>query len=309
MPQDASLLIGGPAIVTHNGATIYVEKDIKVKVTKDLRRRSVAGFGSLPAKLDDVKVEITFQPSQFKNLNLLIPYLSTAMGSRIFGNTDLPVVIQSMTEGKKYTFTRGAITKAPKIGLGVKKDNLGEMTITCLKANATELSGAGSVVAIATSSYTDTSFDVTTLFDLSYAIAWGSSPFDAIEAEDGVEVETEYDLAPRLINGAVVDMALTDLRVKASFTPVNLTHANLLTLQNYQAIARGTALAPTNANNLVITGPISGSPLVTLVKAYVADVGVRFSVSDHGSDKVMFEAARTFSSGAAVAVASFSTVA
>lgn len=306
--QDYSLIIGGPAIVTHNGATYYTDGNIDVKVTKTLKSRRVEGFGDIPEKIIDVKVEITFKPVEYKNLSLMIPYLGLAMGTPIFGSTDKPVVIQSMTEGNKYTWSRGAVTKAPVLGLGVKKDLLGTMTITALKANATALSGAGSVVAIATNAFADTSFDVTKAIDRNYTIAWGASPFDAIESEDGVIVTPEYEFDPIMQSGQLGEMRLKNVKCKASFTPTNLTHANLLTLADLQAKASGTPLAPTGANNLVITGPTTGDPLVTLIKAYVGDVGYRAGVKDHYANTFNFIAARTFSSGAAAAIASFSVV-
>lgn len=309
MSQDASTVIGGPAIITFNSATFYVEKDIQVKITKEYKRRSVGGFGSVPAKLIDVKVEITFIPSQWKNTSVMFPYFSSAMGTRVFGNTDKTVVIQSMTEALKYTYTRGAVTSSPKLGLGPRKELLGECTLTAIKANTTELSGANSIVAITDpSAFSDTTFDITKLFDIKYSIAWGASPFAAIESEDGVDVDTNYELQPVMVDGAMVDMWLKDVSATASFKPANLTHANLLTLARLQGVARGTALSPTSANDLVIAGGTSGDPSVTLVKAYVSDIGHKFAAGQHLADTFNFKAARTFTTGAANAIATVTTV-
>lgn len=307
MTQDASTIIGGPAIVTFNSAIFYVEGDITVKVTKQYKARTVGGFGSLPKKIIDVQVDVIFKPSQYKNTSVLFPYFALAMGTAIMGSSDTPLVIQSMTEGLKYTYKRAALWSSPALGLGVKKDLLGNVTFRCVKGNTTELSAANSIVTEAASAYSDTSFDITKLYDLPYAMAWGASPFDAIESEDGIDVTTDYDFAPMMMNGAIIDYKLKDARMKAAFTPANLSHANLLILANYQAIARGTALAPTGANDLVMTGPITGSPLVTLKKAYPTDCGLVFDVSKHAAAKFTFEASRTFSTGAAQAIASLST--
>jgi hypothetical protein len=309
MPQDASTVIGGPAIITFNTATFYSEGPVEVRVSKEYKRRTIGGFGSIPAKITDVKAEITFTPSQYKNTNIMFPYFASAMGTRIFGNTDKPIVIQSMTEALKYTWSRGAVLKSPAFGFGVKKNLLGQMTLTAIKANATELSGATSVVQITDpSAFADTSFDVTKLFDIHYTMSWGGAPFAAIETEDGVDVETEYDLAPVMLDGAMVDMKLQDVRMRASFIPANLTHANLLTLAKVQGIDRGTSLSPTGANDLVISGIATGDPKLTLVKAYVTDIGHRFSMSDHLANTFTMEAARTFTTGAANAIATLTTV-
>ena len=310
---DASTLIGGPAIITFDSAVIYTEGDIEVTIKRETRERSVSAFGSLGKILLDVSVELKFRPAQYKNLDKLFPHLATARGTRVFGSTDKAIVVQSITEGNKYTYARGAVTGIAPLNMGVSKDGLiGDMTLTALKANATNLHGANSIVAVASQSFSDTSFDPTKLFDVPYSVAYGSSPFDAMDTAEGVDVAFDLKLEPVVTDqGGLVDMRLDDIMVKATFEPRGISHANFLTLLAMQGsgVKRGTFLGPNSSTDLVIAGDTAGQPKVTLYKAYIdEDSAARWGATSDYQGKVTFVASRRISTGAASAIAQVSTV-
>jgi hypothetical protein len=311
---DASTLIGGPAIITFDSAVIYTESDIEVTIKRETRDRNVAAFGNLGKILLDHTVEIKFRPAQFKNLDKLFPFLATARGTRVFGSTDKAIVIQSITENQRYTYARGAVTGIPSLNLGVTKDGLiGDMTLTALKANATNLHGANSIVALSTTAFSDTSFDVTKLFDVPYSIAYGSAPFATMDSADGIDVSFDLKLENvQTDQGGLVDMRLDDITMKATFEPRGITHANFLTLLAMQGsgVRRGTFLGPNSSTDLVITGDTTGQPLVTLNKAFITeDSAARFGATKDYQGKVTFMASRRITTGAATAIGSVSTVA
>ncbi len=297
MSFDAANIIAGPAILTFNGATIYVEEDITVKVTKSLKTRKVANFGEVDDKLLDVIVEITFKPAQWKNLSLLFPYANTAIGARIFGTTDKNCVIQTL-DGKTYTWSRCAITKMPNLGLGVGKDLLGEMTITGLKANATAAYAANSIVAIASNAFADTTFDPTTLLDQPYALSWGLTPFNAIDTEDGIDVEFEIKTQDiRVDSAGLVDKMFMGVNCTARFTPIGLTEANFLTFLTTQGtgVSRGASMAGLG-NDLIATGT---GAVVTIYNATPPKEGTfRFSPSKQRLGQVSLVGRRKFTTGA-----------
>lgn len=313
MAFDASTFIGGPAIVTLDGAVYYTEDDIEVTVKREQRARSVAAFGELGKVLLDVTAEIKFKPAQFRYLDKMWPYFATARGTRIFGNTDKPCVIQSITEGLKYTWSRCAVTAMPSLSMGVQKSSLlGDMTITALKANATNLHAASSLVAEASQAFADTSFSPEYLFDVPYTIAYGGSPFAALDSLDGVDVSVDLKLEPCSTDqGGLGDMRLDDLTVKASFDPRGLSHANLLALQSPQGtgVRRGAFLGPTLSNDLVIAGLEQGQPKVTLYNAYLDGESVtRFSATKDAAGKITLMSSRRITSGAASPVAEIGVV-
>lgn len=313
MSSDASTTISGPAYVGFDGIVIYTEDDIEVNVRKEIRDHNVSGFGVIDHTLLDVIAEITFRPAQWLDAHLAKFYscLSAQIGSRIFGNTDKPITIQSITEGKSYTYSRGAITTPPALGLGVEKDLFGSITLTALKANATELSAANSVATIATSAFADTSFAEANLIHVPYSVSWGLAPFAAIETEEGVDVSFDLSLEPvKTDAGGTIDMRVTDLSATASLTPTNLSHDDLLTLSQMQGtnIARGSKLGRSTGKDLVIDGG-SGAPKVTLKRAIVLDTNIGFGVSRHLGGSHNFRSTRKITSGAAEAVAVVETAA
>jgi hypothetical protein len=313
MPFDASTLIGGPAIVTLDSAVYYTEDDIEVSVKRTTRDRSVSAFGMLGKTLLDVVVEIKFRPAQFRNLDKMLPYLGTARGTRIFGNTDKACVIQSITEGLKYTWSRCAVTTMPNLNLGVSKQTLlGDMVITALKANATNLHAANSIVAQASQSFSDTSFDPAYIFNAPYIITYGADPYDALDSGEGVEVSWDLKLARvETDQGGLVDMRLDDLGAKASFEVRGLTHAQWLTLQKMQGtgVRRGAFMGPTLSEDLVIAGLNAGEPKVTLKKAFPdEDTVTRFSATREAPGRMTFTASRRITTGAAAEIAVVETV-
>ncbi|MEM0966096.1 MAG: hypothetical protein AAGJ81_08120 [Verrucomicrobiota bacterium] len=311
MSTDASTVIAGPAYVGFDGISIYTEEDIEVSVTKETRDHSVRGFGTIDDTLLDVMAEITVMPAQWVDAHNLIYYscLSAAIGSRIFGDVDKPIVIQSMTEGKRYTYARGAITTPPPLGLGVEKDLIGSLTLTALKGNATELSAANSIVALSDTAFTDTSFNEEALIHVPYSVAWGASPFNDIETEDGVDVTFDLSLEPvKTDKGGTIDMRVTDLRASATLIPVNLSHANLLEFGKMQGtgVARGTKMGRAFGRDLVMDGG-SGAPKVTLKRAIPLDLANRLGTAPHLAGTFNFRSTRTITNGRAGPVAVIET--
>jgi len=311
---DSSTLIGGPAIIIFDGATIYTEDDIEVTIKRETRERSVSAFGSLGKILLDVTAEIKFKPAQYKNLDKLFPHLNSPRGTRVFGNVDKPIVIQSITEGLRYTYSRGAVTGVAGLDMGVSKTTLiGDMTLTALKANAANLHGASSIVAIASQAFADTSFEVARLFNVPYTITFGSSPFASLDSAEGVAVSFDLKLSDVTTDqGGLVDKRLDDMSVKATFEPRGITHANLLTLLNMQGsgVRRGTFLGPNSSTDLIIAGDTTGQPKVTLFKAFVDEsASVRFGATKDAQGPITFMASRRITTGAATPIAEVGLVA
>lgn len=307
---SAANIIGGPALVTFNGATIYVKGDIKVKLSKETKKQTVSAFGTLGEVFLDVKAEISFAPAQWKNISILQPYLATLPGTRIFGDTDVPLVIQSITEGKMWTWSRCAITKPFDCDFGAKKQLLGEMTITALKANAGDWSGATSIVALTSNAFADTSFDDTTLFDIPYLVSLATNVPTLFDTEDGVQVKRSLTLkSVETDQAGVIDMWLQDQTIEATFKPVGLAAADLLALLNIQggSLTRGRRMV-LDAADLVIEGALPGDPTCTLYSAVLKDSALLFAPGAQLGDGLTFIGHRTFTTGALNPLAAFDVV-
>lgn len=305
MPSTiANHKILGPCIVTLDSAVYYTESDLTVQITKEVKTRNLGGsFGNnFDDTLLDVRAEIRFRPSQWKNTDKLFALLALRPGARVFGSTDKACVIQSITEGNKYTFARAAITGLAGLGLGITKDLLGEITITCLRANASALSAANSVVTVATAqSFSDTSFDRTTLFDVPFAVTYGDGTIlDAANTEDGVDISFDIGLEDVFSDqDGVFDMKVTGQRATATLTPMFLSEANLLALAKIQdtGVYRGAKMSG-HAADLVIEGLREGEPSVTLHSCYVRSAGLRGGIGPNTlSGPMEFVTVREFSSG------------
>jgi hypothetical protein len=313
--DPSTVAILGPCIVTLDGATYYVEKDVKVTVNKSFKGRDLRGsFGTkFDDTLLDVVVDVELQPSMWKDTAKMFAILGKLPGQRVFGNTDKALEITSITEGLKYTYSRAAILEPPKIGAGVKKDLLGPMKVKCLRASASALSGANSIVAPTTGvTFSDTSFDSTKLFDVPFAVTYGDgSILGAADTEDGVDLDWEVDTsALESDQVGIYDYKVLGLRGKASLTPVGITAANLLALAKMQGtgVRRGAKMS-TLAADLVLAGLVSGDPTITLANAYPGNSGMQGDVEKNLADKFEFISVRKVTNSALTSLVTFGTVA
>jgi hypothetical protein len=299
--DPSTVAILGPCIVTLDGATYYVEKDVKVTVNKSFKGRDLRGsFGTkFDDTLLDVVVDVELQPSMWKDTAKMFAILGKLPGQRVFGNTDKALEITSITEGLKYTYSRAAILEPPKIGAGVKKDLLGPMKVKCLRASASALSGANSI-------------DSTKLFDVPFAVTYGDgSILGAADTEDGVDLDWEVDTsALESDQVGIYDYKVLGLRGKASLTPVGITAANLLALAKMQGtgVRRGAKMS-TLAADLVLAGLVSGDPTITLANAYPGNSGMQGDVEKNLADKFEFISVRKVTNSALTSLVTFGTVA
>lgn len=314
MALDVANIIGGPAVVIFDGVTYYTEGDIEIAVDKRTRDQTTSVFGKVDHVLLDVRVEIRFRPTMWVSASLskLVPYLSTAIGTRVFGDTDKAVVIQSVTEGNKWTFSRGAVTGPPTLGFGVEKDTIGQMTITALKANATALSSSGAVAAIASSAFSDTSFNPALLFDVPPSVTYGAGAIlDAADTEDGVNISFTPSFEDVMSDQeGILDMRLTGYSAEASFIPIGVAHADLLSLMQLDgtSMVRGAKLGTGFGADLVVEGLNDGEPTVTLHQAHVVPSSIRFSSARNLPGEITFRTARKITSGALTALATIGVV-
>ncbi|MCC5790964.1 MAG: hypothetical protein JJT75_15140 [Opitutales bacterium] len=303
MKLQSSAIIGGPAYIEHDGALYYTEDNITVQIEKRLKESRASHAGHYDDTLLDVVAQIQFTPKLWRNLSALFHLLTLPIGGRVMGSVDKPVVIYSVTEGQVYTYSRGAITTMPQLGLGINKTLLGQTTITAIKADGTALSAANSVVALTSESWDpdDEDWDPAKDFDVPYEVKWGSTaPYDSMDTEEGVDVSWDYTLEEISSDLAgLVDMKLTSKRATFDFVPLGLSHAELLALHEIQGtgISRGSKLGATKGRDLIIRGPSTDSPQVTAKATFPVNPQLRHGASAHLPGTIQFATSRQPTAG------------
>jgi len=297
------LRIHGPAIITFNGVSYYFKTGLKGSVKRNVAKIEVDAFGQIAEVARDCVVEFTGTPAgaiRAADLAGQMPYLPSAIGQSIFGATDTPLVVQTLNDGAAITWQRGAISKYAPILLSATHGTIykGDMTFSCLMASNFTPTATSSWKSIASSAFSDTTFDPSKVRMAQYTAAWGSaSPYNAMISQDG------FTLIPSIVtenilvdNYGIIDMALKSVTGTAQFRPANLTEAQLDTLIELQG---GSALLPGQAigdggNDLVIT---SNLLVATLKMTAAVDYGLLYATGKLRAGEVAFAAATTFTGG------------
>lgn len=84
MPTNIAARIDGPAVIQLRGATIYSLEDIALEVDISEIERKSSIYGIYDRRQDILSAKIKFVPAgEWRDLSVLYPYGSTALGSRI----------------------------------------------------------------------------------------------------------------------------------------------------------------------------------------------------------------------------------
>jgi hypothetical protein len=297
------LRIHGPAVVSFNGVTYYFKAGLKGTIKRNRVKIEVDAFGQIAEVAKDCVVEFTGTPAgaiRAADLAGQMPYLPSQIGQSIFGNTDTPLVVQTINDGAAITWQRGAISKYAPILLSATHGTIykGDMTFSCLMAGNFTPTAANAWKAITSAAFADTSFDASTVRMGQYTAAWGtSSPYNAMISEDGFLLRPEITTENILVdNYGVIDMALKRVTGTAQFKPANLTESQvdtLIALQGSSAMLTGQAIGD-GGNDLVIS---SNLLTATLKTAGAVDYELMYATGKLRTGDVAFGAATTFNNG------------
>lgn len=302
MPPPLPSIIQGPAIVIFNGQSYYFKGGIKRSVkraTFDVES-DAAGFSD--RRLKSTMVEISGTPAGQLTTDAafgkLFPYAVTDIGKSVFGNADAPLVIHTKA-GQTITYARAALTKLPGLRLKPTDTLFGDITFTCLGKSTVQPTAAGSFNAVASSAFTDATFDGDTIKTARYQAAWGAAPYDVMGSKEGFEIDIAMDLQPIEVDDfGVVDMVLKSLVATAKFAPSNLTEDQVNTLlatQDADVVLPGQSLAKAG-RDLVISSDVFAA---TLYKAGPVDADSSFDVGQHRHGDITWVSRRSWTAGTA----------
>jgi hypothetical protein len=270
-------IISGPARISFGGQLFWSKGDITVRPINDRFNIDTASFGKVDERSSGRRFEVSFEPSGRFTAALaavLFPYGSAAIGSSIFTGTDVPLTINS-PDGRQIILHAAAITQIPQLRLGVTQTVVGQITFTAICKNNADPTNATAYYTESAVTYPgDAGFAVADILTKPYTATWGSAPWANFLNEGGWTIDITPSFAEQRVDGiGLVDMTLAGLEVSAKCVPVGPTATQILTAVA-PALALGTSVA--TANNLVITGPAAGDPVVTLTRAALVDSGLTF---------------------------------
>lgn len=303
MPIQRTTILRGPAKITFNGASFFSKDDISVGIEPATFEIGTSAHGIVDERFLEAVPTIQFTPcGEWENIATLWPYGSHKYGQTIFG-ADLPLVITSIVDGQTLTAKAAAVTTPPDMIFSASKTLWGPVTFSSLRSDNVAYSVDESLLADAAGSYSDTTFDPASIITQPYALAWGSSPWNAFGTQDGIVVSSRLALTPISVDAdGVVDMMFSGQTVLARCIPVaaaGLSVDNVLDALKIQGsgVARGGSLSSrSNTADLTITG---SGVFANLKQAAMKTGGFKFGATVFRIGEVGFVATRTFSSGTA----------
>lgn len=304
MSIDRTLILKGPAKLTHNSATIFSEGDIAVDFITDYFDINVSAFGRVGRRVQSRRIEVTLTPKMWTDLTKLFPYATSQIGTAIFGGTDLPIVI-TPSAGAPLTLANAAVTQLPGITLSHGKPVLRPMKFTALCANSGDPATAANWFSFGTpaTGVALTGFDLTKVYNARYSCAWNSVTY---QSEEGYAIDFNLGLAPDVVDGeGIVNYRITELDATLKFMPTGKTEAAYATLLGWN---KAPGAAPT-LSDAVITGDTTGAPIVTLANAQVSEGGTRYGAAINRHGEVTLQSVRSITSGALTALWTFSAAA
>lgn len=289
-------------LIQYNGAYFYSKEAITITQVDDLFDINSAMFGKLEERAQDRRYEIALQPlGEWEALGVLFPYFTSAVGTEIFGSSDVPLTVWTQ-DGDKYVFVNAAITTLPNLNPKVGDTLLGEMTFTALLGKDKAPGDANAYYTLSTGeSYPgDAALSKAAILTKHPTLSWGgSAPWDSFATVAGVQISHTLSLSPVKVDGyGTIGMRLQDYQVAAQFQPAaDMGMADILT-----ATGGNTALgsSPTvNALNISYSGFY-----FRLYAAAMRQASFKFGMGegDNLIQGLEARATRTFSAGAAVAL-------
>lgn len=141
---DRLIVSRGPAMVSFNGGFFFSKDDITVDLSKDTKPIPSSAFGPLTEINQGIKASAKFTPvGEFEHLGVLWPYASTPVGKSIFGDADVPLLIQPLDTTQKQTrFKAAALSKMPDLNFTATDTLLGDVEFQMVGANNTAVDDA-----------------------------------------------------------------------------------------------------------------------------------------------------------------------
>lgn len=218
-------------------ATFFAEGTISLELVEE-----TAGLPSLIfGHLDDIPVgrmvKLKFVPQEFSTgaAGVLFPQRNLNIGDSLFGSADKTMDIHTVS-GKQVHLNCVAVYKEPGIRGDIKKTVFGEVEYWGILGIGVSPNALASYVNETIVEYPGASaFDRTRAITPAWQCSWGTSPFDVIDLdESGWQLNSKAKLKEwKVMGNGLTDVSLSDYDLEISFTPMNITRAQVMARMGY----------------------------------------------------------------------------
>lgn len=243
----------------------------------------------------------------WRDLATLFPsaLLNPTIGSRLFGTSDLPMVILAKN-GDKLTIANVRMVGLANLELAANKPCFAAAAkFIGLIANNAAPTDANAYYTFQTGqTYAEGDFALTAFKSKTWTGVWAArTGFTSIQTEAGWKVDWEIGTTPDPVDGiGAVDMFLDTFWGKATAIPVGPTWAQIEANQHFQGDA-GSAVGAGidgDTDDLVLG---DGTSSLTLKACALTETGLVFAPSKKRIGPTMWEPTRGFSAGTPAAIA------
>lgn len=295
-------IIQGRCWLVHNGATIHFQNGISIDEQVETFNPET-DLGLMGERFKSRKFLISGDPIGALTSGNMDYFYSAFLTPTAVGRTLIPsdstakkIVIHSESEGKTYTFVRGALTQPPGLTLSPGAQAFAGAQWMAIGDVSVQPTNAAFYKTIASASVTDGTYDSSKIITDVYkgALSGGSAPLDAIGSMDGFKIGFTLGTKEILCGDVgVADLVCTGVGLNVNFAPSNLAESDydtLIKLQNTGALVPG---QPFGAVDFTITGTQSGWVFVCKTTGFKR--GTRtYKVGDHRFNDVEGVNKRTF---------------
>jgi hypothetical protein len=302
--MDRTIKIGGPAIIKKGTKYLYTEADITVTTELTVTENQTSMFGKTSEHMNTVQHVITAKPAAMVTADVLTllygGFANITIGSRLYGAAPDDLVIWTRA-GQQHTYKDAAITALPglKFSAGAPLFN-GDVTFTAIGDCSEDIDTDGHFAEVASEAFDDTGYDDSKEFQLVYPAAWGASPFDEIETVDGFEIAFDLQLTDDLNDShGIYDKTVTGFGATASFVPIGLTEAQILTAMGIQGTGAGRGVRrETFARDLILSTDVEGDPYFKLFNCSLAGLQQMHGVTANNVGALQLIAQKKITTGA-----------
>lgn len=308
MSISRSQLGRSPAIVTINGATLFMRDDLMTKHNPVWVPEKCSIHGQVDKSKKDLVIKhnlLLF--GLWQSLSAIFPsyLLNPTVGTNIFGTSDNAMVVQGRNTDR-ITYPNSQVTKLAELYCGVDSELFAAaVEVTSLIKNNANPEDTAAYFTRDTNAYSETTFSMANFKRVRFTGAWGAiTGFTSFVPQKGFRVSWAADLKPDTVDGlGTVSMYVGDGSVVGSCRgiPIGPTGAQVDTAQAVAA-AHGTLLSA-NSADLTLAG--SGISIV-LKNAGMVESSVAWGADPLRVNEVGWETTRGMTAGVAQAVSTLS---
>lgn len=235
--MDRNLILKGPAVVIRGQHTYFTKGEITVKANKETWDVESNILGSAGKRVTSKSFTVSFVPQgMLDTVAAYFPWGQADLGASVFGATDTPLVIHTLS-GRKLTFAASGNLGVRTLHCGTDATALGEISFLCLGKLDTADSTADSRVKIEEAAFSATGYDRAKIKTPGYqaTLTIGNGTPVVMQGLEGFDINIEPSFDADSVNAyGQIGQTLSGISASALFKPCSLTEAGVLALLKLQ---------------------------------------------------------------------------